>query len=124
MVNALGGDDVVDASGLGGTFVTLDGGDDDDVLVGGDLDDTLIGGEGDDVLIGGPGTDTLDGGPDTNVVLQAVGGGGDRITAAAVAGQDWLEARLRIVDGKSVLDVDGKERTLPRADLSVLLHGG
>jgi Ca2+-binding RTX toxin-like protein len=120
-VHALAGDDVVDASALGGVAVRLDGGDDDDVLIGGDLDDTLLGGDGDDVLIGGPGTDTLDGGPDDNVVLQAVGDGGDGVTSAAVVGRDWLATRLRIVDGKSVLDVGGDERTIPRADLSALV---
>jgi Ca2+-binding RTX toxin-like protein len=123
-VHALAGDDVVDASGLTGVGVTLDGGDDDDVLIGGEADDVLLGGDGDDVLIGGPGTDSLDGGPDENVVLQAVGGTGDRVTAAAVAGPDWLAARIRIVDGTTVLDIGGKQRTLPRANLSALLHGG
>ena len=56
-VNALAGDDVVEASGLaaGAIQLTADGGDGDDVLIGGDGDDTLIGGDGDDVLIGGPG---------------------------------------------------------------------
>jgi Ca2+-binding RTX toxin-like protein len=79
VVQALAGDDVVDASGLGGVVVTLDGGEDDDVLIGGDLDDSLLGGDGDDVLIGGDGLDTLDGGPGQNVVLQDAGTGGDRV---------------------------------------------
>ncbi len=47
-INALGGDDVVDASGLsaGAIALTADGGDGDDVLIGGDGNDTLIGGAG------------------------------------------------------------------------------
>ena len=63
-VNALAGDDVVEASGLaaGAIQLTLDGGDGDDVLIGGDGNDVLIGGAGDDVLLGGPGIDVLDGG--------------------------------------------------------------
>ena len=71
-VNALGGDDVVDASGLsaGAIALTADGGDGDDVLIGGDGNDTLLGGAGDDVLIGGPGQDILDGGPGDNILIQ------------------------------------------------------
>ena len=71
-VNALAGDDVVDASRLGSTSValTLDGGAGDDVLVGSDGNDVLLGRDGDDVLLGGPGQDTLDGGPGNNILIQ------------------------------------------------------
>ncbi len=72
VVNALAGDDIVDASALPAGIVrlTVDGGDGDDVLTGSAGDDTLIGGLGDDVLTGGPGNDTLDGGPGANIVIQ------------------------------------------------------
>jgi Ca2+-binding RTX toxin-like protein len=71
-VNALAGDDVVEASGLAasGIQLTADGGANDDVLIGGDGADTLLGGDGDDVLLGGPGLDVLDGGPGDNIVIQ------------------------------------------------------
>jgi len=71
-VNALAGDDVVEASGLAasGIQLTADGGADDDILVGGDGNDVLLGGEGDDVLLGGPGVDVLDGGPGDDVEIQ------------------------------------------------------
>ncbi len=71
-VNALAGDDVVDASGLGalGVALTQDGGADADVLIGGEGDDVLFGGDGDDVLIGGSGTDILDGGPGDDIEIQ------------------------------------------------------
>ncbi len=71
-INALGGDDVVEASGLAADAIQLvaDGGTGDDVLIGGDGNDVLLGGEGDDVLIGGPGVDILDGGPGDNIVIQ------------------------------------------------------
>jgi Ca2+-binding RTX toxin-like protein len=71
-VNALAGDDVVEASGLaaGAIQLTADGGEGDDVLVGSEGADVLLGGEGDDVLIGGPGTDVLDGGPGDDVEIQ------------------------------------------------------
>ena len=71
-VNALAGDDVVDASGLAADAIllTADGGDGDDVLIGGAGNDTLIGGAGDDVLNGGTGQDVLDGGPGHNILIQ------------------------------------------------------
>ena len=71
VINALGGDDVVEASDLkAGIVFVADGGDGDDILVGGDFADRLLGGLGDDVLIGGPGVDVLDGGAGINVVIQ------------------------------------------------------
>ena len=71
-VNALAGDDAVDASRLRSSSValTLDGGAGDDVLVGSSGNDTLFGREGDDVLRGGPGQDVLDGGPGSNILIQ------------------------------------------------------
>jgi Ca2+-binding RTX toxin-like protein len=119
-VNALAGDDVLDASAVaeGAMLLTLDGGDGDDVVLGGSGDDTLLGGAGDDVLIGGPGNDTIDGGPGSNIVLDTFGA--NRVTAAAFAGKDWLKAHVRTVNGKTALIVGGKLRTLPHADLSQL----
>ena len=72
VVNALAGDDVVEASGLAAGAIQLvaDGGMGNDVLIGGDGNDVLSGGDGDDVLIGGPGIDVLDGGAGDNVVIQ------------------------------------------------------
>ena len=72
VVNAVAGDDAVDASGLAanGIQLTADGGDNDDELIGGAGNDTIRGGNGNDVLIGGPGIDILDGGPGDNIVIQ------------------------------------------------------
>src|SRR5262249_19714665 len=71
-INALAGDDVVDASALKANAIQFvaDGGAGDDVLIGSDGDDVLFGGDGDDVLIGGPGNDVLDGGAGNNIVIQ------------------------------------------------------
>jgi Ca2+-binding RTX toxin-like protein len=71
IVNALGGDDIVTASGLTATAIALveNGGDGNDVLIGGAGNDTLSGGAGDDILIGGPGQNVLDGGPGNNVLI-------------------------------------------------------
>ncbi len=91
-----------------------------DVLIGGEGNDVLLGGPGDDVLIGGPGIDTLDGGGDDDVIIQLVGD--DTVTSATVADTQWLKKHARIVGGKTVLDVGGKQRTLPRADLSGLIQ--
>jgi Ca2+-binding RTX toxin-like protein len=71
VINGLGGDDVITASGLSGMLLTANGGDGDDVLIGSPGNDTLLGGAGDDILIGGGGQDVLDGGPGNNVVLNA-----------------------------------------------------
>ena len=107
-VNALAGDDILDASSVpaGAVQLTLTGGAADDVLLGGAGNDTLLGGDGDDVVLGGPGTDVVDGEAGDNVVIQSL-----------AAGRSWLAGHARTVKGKTVLKVDGKERTLPRADL-------
>ena len=119
--SALAGDDVVDAWGLpaDSLLLTLDGGDGDDILIGGDGDDTLLGGPGDDVLIGGPGNDTIDGDGGSNIVIDF---GANTLTSATVAGKQWLKAHVHIVHGKTVIRVGGKQRTLPRADLSQLIR--
>jgi Ca2+-binding RTX toxin-like protein len=71
-INALAGDDVIEASGLPAGLIQLvgSGGDGDDVLIGSAGDDVLSGDAGDDVLIGGPGADVLDGGLGDNIVIQ------------------------------------------------------
>jgi Ca2+-binding RTX toxin-like protein len=71
-INTLGGDDVMDASGLSDAAIPLaaNGGDGNDNFIGGAGNDTLIGGAGDDTLVGGPGLDVLDGGPGDNVLIQ------------------------------------------------------
>ena len=122
-INALAGDDVVEASGLaaGAIQLTADGGDGDDVLIGSDGNDVLLGGAGDDVLLGGPGIDVLDGGDGDDIEIQSLGA--DTVTSATAADEDWLADHVRIVDGKTVIDVGGKQTTLPRADLSQLIRG-
>jgi len=71
-VNSLAGDDVIEASALAAAIIglTLNGGDNDDILIGGAGDDTLLGGAGNDILIGGPGLDVLDGGVGNNILIQ------------------------------------------------------
>ena len=71
VINSVGGNDVVDGSGLqmGGIGLTVDGGENDDIIVGSDGVDVLFGGDGDDVLFGGPGVDVLDGGSGDNIII-------------------------------------------------------
>jgi Ca2+-binding RTX toxin-like protein len=71
VINGLGGDDIITASGLTGMLLTANGGDGDDVIIGSPGNDILTGGAGDDVLIGNGGTDVLDGGSGNNIVLTA-----------------------------------------------------
>jgi Ca2+-binding RTX toxin-like protein len=120
-VSTLAGDDVIDASQVsaGATPLTLDGGDGDDVLIGGNGDDVLLGGAGDDVLIGGPGNDTLDGGPGSNIVIDSFGL--NAVTAANVADTAWMKENVKVVGGKTVIDIKGKPHKLPHADLSKLI---
>lgn len=118
-VNALDGDDVVDAAGVvaGAVLLTLSGGAGDDVLLGGAGDDTILGGANDDVLLGGPGNDVLDGGAGDDVEIQ--GTDAARLTADAAA-QDWLATHASTVNGKTVLDLGSRTVTLPQAQLSQL----
>ena len=119
-VNALAGDDVIDASSVAANsaLLTLNGGDGDDVLLGGAGDDTLLGGPGDDVLIGGAGTDTLDGAPGSDVVIQVASA--NTVSSARIVGRGWVRNHASIVKGKTVLKIGGDKHTLPRADLADL----
>jgi len=75
-VNALGGDDLVDASGFGTPLLlTLVGGLGADTLVGSAGNDTLSGGDGNDSLLGGAGDDLFVWNPgDDNDVLEGQAG--------------------------------------------------
>jgi Ca2+-binding RTX toxin-like protein len=119
-VNLQAGDDVLDASSLaaGAIQLTADGGDGSDVLIGSDGNDVLTGGGGDDVLLGGLGIDVIDGGDGDDIEIQSLGT--DNVTSATAAGKDWLATHARTVNGKTVLEVGGRQRTLPRADLPEL----
>ena len=59
VVNALGGNDIVNAASLpaGVVRLTVDGGAGNDTITGSDGNDVLIGGDGNDVIIGGRGND-------------------------------------------------------------------
>jgi Ca2+-binding RTX toxin-like protein len=119
-VNAQGGDDIIDASGVaaGAIQLAINGDDGDDVLLGGAGDDTITGGNGDDVLLGGPGTDVLDGGAGDNILIESFGA-----VAKAPGGdpQAWVNEHASTVDGKTVLNLGDHTVTLPQAQLDQLL---
>jgi len=71
VINGLGGDDAIVATGLTGLQLTANGGDGADVLIGSAGNDILHGDAGNDILIGGPGQDVLDQGPGSGVVIQS-----------------------------------------------------
>jgi Ca2+-binding RTX toxin-like protein len=102
VINGLGGDDVIEASGLTGMQITANGGDGDDVLIGSHGNDVLNGGAGDDVLIGNGGIDVLDGGTGANTVFNA-------LTAApagvALLGQAMASSLVAIGDGHGGMPV-------------------
>ena len=70
VINGLGGDDVIDASGLAaGIQLVANGGDGADILIGGQGVTSLHGDAGDDILLGGSAGTVLDGGTGNNVLI-------------------------------------------------------
>jgi Ca2+-binding RTX toxin-like protein len=97
VINGLGGDDIITASGLAtGMQLTANGGDGNDVLIGSAGNDTLLGGAGDDVLIGNGGQDVLDGGTGNNVIIA---GGAMGVAPAALAPATAAAAPVTVQDG-------------------------
>ena len=94
VVNALGGNDSVSATGLaaGVTGLTVDGG------VG---NDTITGSDGNDVLIGNDGNDTITGGRGSDVAL--LGAGKDTFVWNPGDGSDMVEGQ----DGADTLQFNG-----------------
>lgn len=98
-LTAYGGDgnDTIKVNSVVTQGVTLDGGNNNDLLVGGSGNDTLIGGQGNDWLNGGDGSDSLDGGGgndvyafndtvtnQTDTVVESNGGGTDQLNFSAM----------------------------------------
>ncbi|QPF85072.1 VCBS repeat-containing protein [Bradyrhizobium genosp. L] len=81
-VNALDGNDYVNAANLGINPIrlTIDGGAGNDIIIGSGGSDTLLGGVGNDTLSGGGGTDILSGGTGNDTFVYGPGGGADTVT--------------------------------------------
>ena len=84
VVNGLGGNDTIDATGMQAATVRL-------TLDGGAGNDRITGGEGDDILIGGDGNDTVVGGHGNDVAF--LGDGDDRATWSTGDGNDTIEGQ-------------------------------
>jgi Ca2+-binding RTX toxin-like protein len=128
VVNALGGNDAVNASGLAAGVVnlTIDGGAGNDRITGSDGADILIGGAGNDQIEGGRGNDIMFGGAGNDDFTWDPGDGSDVIEGQG--GHDTLEfdganigehfdlsangSRLRLFRdvGNVTMDVNGVEQ--------------
>jgi Ca2+-binding RTX toxin-like protein len=109
VINGLGGDDVITASGLqADVLFTANGGDGNDILIGGPGNDTLNGGAGDDILIGGGGQDILDGGTGQNVLLQA-----PVTRTSAVLGQFMASSFVTAGDGNGAMPIAAQPQSQP-----------
>ncbi|HEY2230987.1 MAG TPA: calcium-binding protein [Xanthobacteraceae bacterium] len=90
VINALGGNDIIDASALnaGQIQLTIDGGDGNDTIVGSRGADQLIGGAGNDVVTGGAGNDVAFLGDGNDTFIWNPGDGSDIVEGQA--GTDTL----------------------------------
>jgi Ca2+-binding RTX toxin-like protein len=104
-VNGLGGDDVINASGLhaGQMKLTINGGDGNDTITGSAGDDLVIGGRGNDVSLLGAGNDTYVWNP---------GDGSD--TVDGQAGADTLVFNGANVNENIVISANGSRARLTR----------
>ena len=98
VINALGGNDTIDASTLaaGVTNLTIDGG---------DGNDTITGSSGNDVLLGGAGNDTITGGRGNDVAF--LGDGDDKFIWNPGDGSDVVEGQA----GTDTLVFNGSNAT-------------
>jgi len=112
VVNALGGDDTVDASNLaaGVLRLTLNGGLGLDTLIGSQGDDLITGGDGNDLIFGGSGNDTVVWNP-----------GDDNDTIEGQAGSDTLQFNGANVAENLDLSANGSRLRFFRNIASVVL---
>jgi Ca2+-binding RTX toxin-like protein len=118
----------------------LDGGADNDTLYGDAGNDTLNGGTGDDSLVGGAGVDTTDGGAgndwhfvdsSADIVLEAVGGGTDRVLTSVgytlAAGVEVEQLQADNQAGTTALNLTGNafgQTIIGNAGANILVGGG
>ena len=118
VVNGLGGDDIVDASGLEAGSIKLKayGGEGNDTLIGGAGDDYLDGGDGDDHLEGEKGNDIMKGGAGNDVMEWDNGDGSDIMDGGE--GFDIVEVEGAEEDGDTfAITNDGQDVTFARTNL-------
>ncbi len=127
VIQALGGNDVIDASTLAAVIgLTIDGGVGNDTITGSQGADTLIGGDGNDRVTGGRGNDVADLGAGNDTFVWNPGDGSDTVLGGAGTdtlvfnGSDAAEsmsiganggnAVLTRDVGNIVMDINGVER--------------
>ncbi|WP_138466474.1 calcium-binding protein [Poseidonocella sp. HB161398] len=126
VVDGLGGDDTIDASGLEADAIKFKafGGEGNDLLIGGAGDDELNGGSGADLLIGGKGNDVMNGGMGQDRMVWANGDGSDVMNGgygydtAAVTGADGAGDAF-VVSGTAG-DVDFARTNLGQFTLDII----
>jgi Ca2+-binding RTX toxin-like protein len=113
-LNALGGNDVLDASDLPANLIglTLNGGAGNDTIIGGAGGDVLNGGDGDDVLIGGAGNDVVQMGDGNDTFVWNPGDGSD--TVDGQAGFDTMAFNGSDVAEKFAISANGSRVRLTR----------
>lgn len=123
-INALGGDDRIEASGVpaGVMSFTFDGGSGDDDLAGTGGADVLIGGAGDDFVDGQGGDDVAYLGSGDDIFFWTSGDGSDRIEGEA--GRDSLVASGSVADEVVSLSAAGDRFRFTRDVDDVTLDAG
>jgi Ca2+-binding RTX toxin-like protein len=113
IVNGLGGDDTIDASGLRAGQINL-------VINGGVGTDLLTGSAGDDLLKGGSGNDTMNGGDGNDTFVWNPGDGSDVVRGGA--GTDTLLFNGSDASETTVLSADGGRAVFSRDVAAITMN--
>jgi Ca2+-binding RTX toxin-like protein len=125
VINGLGGNDTIDASGLAAGLINLaiDGGDGNDRIIGSGGADKLIGGAGNDVVTGGAGDDVALLGDGDDRFIWNPGDGSDVVEGGA--GYDTLDFRGSDASETFTISANGTRALLTRdvGNVSMDLNG-
>ena len=77
------------------------------------------------MLLGGGGVDVIDGGDGDDIEIQSLNAtsqraSSDRVISARTADAEWVADHVRIENGSTVIELDGKAHELSTTDLSHL----
>jgi Ca2+-binding RTX toxin-like protein len=113
-VNALGGNDSINAAGLAATVtkLTVDGGSGSDTIIGSDGNDSLFGGDGNDTITGGRGSDTAFLGTGNDTFIWNNGDGSDIVEGQT--GNDTLQFNGANLDERIDLSANGNRLRMVR----------
>ncbi|HEY7427637.1 MAG TPA: calcium-binding protein [Gemmataceae bacterium] len=121
IVNALGGNDSVNAAGLpaGVVQLTVDGGTGNDTITGSAGNDTLLGGDGNDLIVGGRGNDVALMGAGNDTFVWNPGDGSD--TVEGQGGRDTLQFNGANVNEKFDLSANGSRLLFTRDVANIVM---